>query len=671
MRALGRLLRPKSIAVIGGGAWCEAVVRRCLDAAFEGPVWPLHPTRESMIDLPVFKTVESLPAAPDASFIGVNRHKTINLVKALHDRGGGGAVCFASGFKEAADGGQLQDALLSAAGSMPLLGPNCYGFINALDRAALWPDVHGLKPAASGVAIIGQSSNVLLNLTMQRRGLPIAYLIAAGNQAKLGMADIGLELLDDDRVTALGLHVEGFGDIRAFEKLAAKARRMSKAVVVLKAGRSAAAREATLSHTASLAGSDAGAKALMARLGMLSANSLTQWLSLLAITHLHGRQRFERIVSLSCSGGEASLMADTAEGLPLSFPPLSTDQKPTLKGYLGDSVALANPFDYHTDIWRNAEALQGVYATAAKEPADITCLLLDYPRDDRCAYGEWDIAKNALIKAKEQTKRPFALIASLPENMPEEVAEGAMGSGVLPLFGLDDALSSLALTQQGAAAVAPPLLLGRPTGPPITLSEADAKAELKAFGLELPVSIRAMSVQDALLATATTGFPVVLKGEGAAHKSEAGLVRLGLMTEDELLQAARTMPTDCFLVESMVTNAIAELLIGIVHDPAHGFVLTLGAGGTLTELIDDSQSLLLPSSLDDVEQALASLKIAPLLKGYRGRQPANMAALLDAISSLQAYVAANADSVFEVEINPLLITPDKAIAVDALIVRTP
>jgi len=570
MRTLGRLLRPKSIAVVGGGAWCEAVVQRCLDAKFEGSIWPVHPTRGSMVDLPVFRSIEDLPGAPDASFIGVNRHATIDVVQALSSRGAGGAVCFASGFAEAADGEALQQSLAgaasTAAGTMPLLGPNCYGFINALEGAALWPDVHGLKPVASGVAIIGQSSNVLLNLTMQRRGLPIAYLIAAGNQVNVDMASIGQELLDDDRVTALGLHVEGFGDIRIHEALGARAEALGKAVVVLKAGRSVAAQQATLSHTASLAGSDAGAQALIARLGMLSAKSLTEFLSILAITHIHGRRRFERIASLSCSGGEASLVADAAEGLPLTFPPFTEVQRQTLKKHLGDGIALANPLDYHTDIWRDPAALEGVYATVAGDPVDIACLVLDYPRGDRCDQAEWDVVLDALIEAKAKAERPLALVTSLAENMPEKVAERVMQAGIIPLFGLDDALASLAATRQNDTVRKEPVLLGRAAGTTVTLTEAEAKTALQAFGLAVPASVRAITAEDAARAAVTAGFPVVLKGEGAAHKAEAGLVKLGLTTEADVLEAARLMPTDSFLVERMVTDAVAELLVGIVHD---------------------------------------------------------------------------------------------------------
>ncbi len=671
MRMLGRLLRPQSIAVIGGGAWCEAVIRRCRDSGFAGPIWPVHPTRGSVVDLPVFRSVADLPAAPDASFIGVNRKATIAVVQALSDRGAGGAVCFASGFKEADDGNALQQSLASAAGTMPLLGPNCYGFINNLDGAALWPDVHGLKPVQRGVAIIGQSSNVLLNLTMQRRGLPIAYLIAAGNQAKVSMAATGLELLKDDRVTALGLHVEGFGDIRSFEALAALARQKGKAVVVLKVGRSQAAQQATLTHTASLAGSDAGAKALMARLGMVSADGLTQFLSILGLMHLHGRKSFRTIASLSCSGGEASLMADAAEGLALDFPPLTGEQKTELKKHLGDGIPLANPLDYHTDIWRNFDAMQGVFAAMATSDVDLTCLVLDQPRKDRCDGSDWDITLDALKAAKERSEGAFALVASLPENTGEEVADWAFAGGIVPLFGFEDALASLASTQAQEAGASEPILLAELAGTPARLSEAEAKNQLSAFGLKVPRSAVAGNAQEAAASASAIGFPVVLKGEGAAHKSEAGLVQLDLLSEQQVLAVAEGMNTDGFLVEELIEDVIAELIVGVVRDRAHGFVLTIGAGGTLTELLDDKASLLIPSSSEAIEAAMSQLKTARLFSGYRNRPAANLGKVLDAIMAIQAYVIANADHLVEIEVNPLFVTANETIAADALIVRTP
>ncbi|MBZ0124732.1 MAG: CoA-binding protein, partial [Roseovarius sp.] len=223
-RDLTRLLRPRSIAVIGGGAWCASVVEQCRKMGFAGPLWPVHPSRSEVGGVAAYARLENLPAAPDAAFVGINRHATVEAVRLLAAMGAGGAVCFASGFREAqaetGDGDALQAALLAAAGEMPIIGPNCYGFINYLDGALLWPDQHGGRRVGRGVAILTQSSNIAINLTMQARALPLAYVATAGNGAQTGLAEIGRALINDPRVTALGLHIEGVGDLREFEALA-------------------------------------------------------------------------------------------------------------------------------------------------------------------------------------------------------------------------------------------------------------------------------------------------------------------------------------------------------------------------------------------------------------------------------------------------------------------
>jgi len=329
MKDLSRLFRPNSIAVIGGG-WGVAVIEQCLKMGFQGDIWPVHPTRDQIHGLPCFRMVEDLPAAPDATFIGVNRHLTIATVQTLAARGSGGAVCFASGFAEAEDdrdaGQDLQAELLQAAGDMPVVGPNCYGLINYLDGALLWPDQHGGTRVDSGVAILTQSSNLLINLTMQQRGLPMAYCLTAGNQAQVGLSDMGRAVLEDDRVTALGLHIEGIDSIPGFEALATRARELGKPIIAVKVGRSEQAQQATISHTASLAGGDAASRAFLNRIGIPVMDGLPAFLEALKLAHVHGPLPGRTICSMSCSGGEASLIADATHGRDVDLRPLTTDE---------------------------------------------------------------------------------------------------------------------------------------------------------------------------------------------------------------------------------------------------------------------------------------------------------------------------------------------------------
>ncbi|WP_281968673.1 acetate--CoA ligase family protein [Roseovarius nanhaiticus] len=671
-RDLSRLIRPTSIAVVGGGVWCASVIEQCRRMGFAGEVWPVYPKRAELGGLPAFASIEDLPAAPDATFIGVNRSATIDTVKSLATMGAGGAVCFASGFREAqaetGDGGAMQDRLLDAAGAMPIIGPNCYGFINYLDGALLWPDQHGGQRCARGVALITQSSNIAINLTMQARGLPLAYVATAGNQAQTGLAEIGAALLEDSRVTALGLHIEGIGDLRAFEALAARARTLGKPIVALKAGKSERARAAAVSHTASLAGSDAGARALLARLGVAQVASLPALVETLKLLHQAGPLASSRIVSMSCSGGEASLMADAAEGRGISYPALNAVQTGALRAALGPMVALANPLDYHTFIWDDVPRMTEAFTASLSGDVAIGCLVVDYPRTDRCSDAAWDCTLAAGGAAVRATGKPLAIVASLPENLSERMAERIIAAGMIPLLGIDDALTAIEAAADLGRHSAPdaPILLPGDEGDTRILSEAESKAALAAFGADVPQALR-VEAADLVAASARMALPAVLKGEGFAHKTEAGAVALNLASSEAIAAAAGRMNAPAYLLEEMITGGVAELLVGVVRDPAHGFVLTLAAGGTLTEIMQDSASLILPVSEADITAALDSLRIAPLLDGYRGQPAAQRDAIVAAVRAVQGYVIENAAHVQEVEINPLICTPTRAVVADALI----
>lgn len=669
IQTLPRLFRPRSIAVIGGGMWCSNVIEQCHKIGFQGEIWPVHPTKTQLSGLAAFPSIDALPAAPDASFIGVNRDLTLDAVASLSSLGAGGAICFASGFSEAqtelTDGAVLERALLDAAGDMPIIGPNCYGFLNLLDGAALWPDQHGATRCDSGVAIITQSSNIAINLTMQRRGLPIAYVVTAGNQAQTGLSRIGQALLDDPRVTALGLHIEGIDDIPAFEALARHAYALGKPIVALKIGRSVQAQAATISHTASLAGSDAGARALLSRLGIGQVDDLASFLESLKLLHVTGPLTSGRIASASCSGGEASLIADMAHTRQVFFPTLNDAQKTGLRDALGPKVALANPLDYHTYIWGDVGAMTATFTALMRGDLALGLVILDFPRADRCDTAEWDKVIQAVESTMAATGRPMGILASLPDTMPEDVAADLILRGIVPFSGMRAALAAIELAASLAPPSDQPCLQSAPPATGATLSEAEAKAALEAVGLCIPGAARASTPNEAADAARKIGFPVALKGEGVAHKTEAGAVVLNLMSTEAVRSAATAMPAQSFLVEEMISGTVAELLIGITHDPAHGYVLTLAAGGTLTEILQDSQALMVPAPRDDVKTALDRLKIAPLLTGYRGAPAADIDAVLDAVDALQTYVTAH--PVAEIEVNPLIVKAAGAVAADALI----
>ncbi len=665
-RDLTRLLRPASVAIVGGGAWCRAVHSQLALMGYDGAIWPVHPKGGEINGQRVYTSLNELPFAPDGVFIGINRHATIEAVNQLRQMGAGGAVCFASGFAEVDDGQVLNDALLDAAGEMPVLGPNCYGMINAFDGALLWPDQHGCRRVDSGVAILTQSSNIAINLTMQARGLPVGYVVACGNQAQTTQAEIAMALLDDPRVTAIGLHIEGFGDIVTWQEFARAAQAKSVPVVALKVGKSEQAQSATISHTASLAGGDAGAQALMDRLGIARVDDLSTMLETLKILHAVGPLASRNIATISCSGGEASLAADLAHDLPLAFAPLNARQHADLFTALGPKVALSNPLDYHTYIWRDTQAMTAAFSAMVDPQLAITLLIVDFPRADRCDPSDWDCVIDAAIATRRNTGGIIAMVTTLPELLPETVADHLMANGVVPMHGLREALAAVHAAQiQTIPDLGMDLCICPPPQSGLTLSEADAKQALAVSGVSIPRQVTTDDPSAADLSPIT--YPVALKGLGLAHKTEAGAVALNLYDQNAVAAAAKTMCADRFLIEEMVTGIVAELLVGVVKDPAHGFTLTVGAGGTWTEVLQDSVTMLVPASPSSIEQSLKRLKVAKLLDGYRGAAAADISAIVNAIMHIQDYVLANATIVQEVEVNPLMCTSTQAIAADALI----
>ena len=657
---LQRLLRPRSIAVLGA-VWAENVIAQCRKMGFAGPVWPVHPTKPMIGGLPVHAALADLPEAPDATFIGVNRHASVDVVRELSAMGAGGAVCFASGWSEAGEA-QLQGQLVQAAGGMPILGPNCYGLINYLDGALLWPDQHGGMRVDKGVALLSQSSNIVINLTMQARGLPVAYVACLGNAAQVGLAALAGALLADPRVTAIGMYVEGIDNATAFAALAEAARASGKGVVCLKSGKTALSRTAAVTHTAALAGGGAASSAFLRQAGVAEVNTLAELVETLKIFHTHGPQLGRRICSLSCSGGEAGLVADLAEPLGLHFEPPSQGTRERLGDILGTIVTIANPLDYHTFIWGDGPRTTDVFTTMLSD-YDAGIYLIDPPRPDRCDPSSFQPALDAIVAAAQATGKPAFPVASLPENCTEERALALMGRGIVPLMGLETALGAIRAAQTPAGAVGWRPAPARAPRAATTLSEAEGKALLARSGVAVPRSVTAATLAGLQRLASVLKPPLALKGLGFAHKTEAGAVRLGLAS---LHGQAEMAGASGYLAEEMVSDAVAEILLGLRRDPVYGVSLTLGMGGVTAELLADTVTLILPVTAQEMLVAMRRLQLWPLLDGYRGRAKADMASVAAIGVALGALMLERAD-LEEIEINPILVRTDGAVAVDALI----
>jgi acetate---CoA ligase (ADP-forming) len=687
---LDRLLNPRHIAFIGGNDAAFSA-EQCA-RHFHGPVWGVNPKRETLGGLPCFASVDDLPEAPDAVFLATPRSATLDTIQALRDRGAGGVVCYTAGYGELGDKGQAEEAqLVAAAGNMALIGPNCYGLINYTNGATLWPFGAGNNRCDRGIALVMQSGMLPANLTMNDRSVPITYVISAGNQSQLAIEDYIDRLVDDERVTGFGVYIEGIKDLEAFSKSALRALKAHKPIAVLKAGSSTIAAQLAMSHTGSLAGTNEAFDALFKQLGIIRVVSPVEMIETLKFLSVSGAPNGTRIAAFTCSGGDAGMLADYCDKIGLDLPQPSPQAARDLTKLLPDIATVSNPLDYTTPIWGNTEVMPGIFKRMIEDNYDAAVVIQDFPprhiHEDNTLYRN-DAASFAF--AVRELSIPGAVCSDLPENIDAESRDIMIANGVTPLQGLDSGLDALAnachygINRQQILDRNPELsfdLLKVPDSglDSEILNEFEGKQLLAKENISIPVG-KLVTIESFKKIYSTFKYPVVVKAVSAnlPHKSEAGAVKVNLQSAEQV-EAAMTnirssvreynseLDIEEFLVESMVSDIICELMIGINTDPQFGQILVIAGGGILVELLRDSKTLLLPTSRVQIDIALRELKIYPLLEGFRGRPSADLDKLLDCISAIASFAQSRHGSLIEMDINPLMVTPSQIVAADVMI----
>lgn len=707
---LKRLLAPRTVALFGSG-WADAVDAGSKVIGFSGEVWHIHPKRQSTASVRYFRSIDELPTAPDASFVAAPAREVPAIAAGLAQRGAGGFVCFAAGFSEAGtnEGRHLTSELIAAAAELPFFGPNCYGFINFFDQVALWPDQVVGRRVERGVAIICQSGTLALNLLFNGRSLPIGYVLTVGNQTCLAVEDMIELLSDDERVTAFGLYVEGVKDTARFARAVEKARAAGKPIALVKAGRTEAAARTAHTHTGSLAGADTVFDSFCRQAGIARCDSLATLCETLKIFHSGGPLRGRRVLVMGASGGDMAMTADASRDLGLTFPPFPSTTAAQLRELLTEKVTVANPFDFHTHIWFDAPAMKSMFSMVHRAGFDATGFMLDCPPADQADPAAYVVAIDQYVAAFPGPPARGAVISSLPESMAASTREKCLAAGITPLQGQREALEALNLAGEvgetwasgtkvelkipgqrdatpasahaptGAARPATPASARAPTGDvaaskprALTLTEHAGKAALAAFGVSIPRA-RVVAPREVVSTAQEIGFPVVIKASGAhlEHKSELGAVVVNVRTTADAEAAAQRLSklSDSLLVEQMITDGVAEVLVGMTVDPQFGQVLVIGAGGVLTELLRDSATLLPPFTPTSIGTALNRLKVSKLLAGFRGKPAGDLPALVETVLACTRYAEANLDALVELDINPVIVRPAGlgAVAVDALI----
>ncbi len=687
---LRRLLNPRHIAVIGGDD--AAISARQCAAQFDGPVWGVNPTRNNLGGVRCFGSVAELPEAPDAVFLATPRAVAAPTLAELNARGAGGVACFTAGYAELGESGRAAEReLVASAGDMALVGPNCYGLVNYANGAILWPFGAGDTRCEKGIALVMQSGMIPANLTMNERSVPISIVISAGNQAMLAIEDYLDVLVDDDRVTAVGMYIEGIRDIRKFATAALKALRADKPLVVMKAGSSPLGQALAVSHTGSLSGTEQAFEAYFDRLGVIRVQAPVEMMETLKFLSVSGTPQGRRIAAFTCSGGEAALLADysTHRGLDLAQP--SARARKRLQKLLPDIATVSNPLDYTTPLWGNRKIMPDVFASLVGDGYDAAIVIQDFPpphihADD----SKYRSDAESFIEACAAQGIPAASCCDLPENIDRVTRELLIAGGVTPLQGFEAGLDALAnacaygvrrqrILQRENASEFSVIEVPGTSNASRVLNEWQAKQLVRQHCIEVPPGCL-FGDGNVDLDLEGLEFPLVVKAvaAGLAHKSELGALRIGQADADAVRESMREIKAaidgaqppvalEGFLVENMIDDVIAEMLVGINTDAQFGQTLVIGSGGVLVELIHDSVTLLLPASRAQIRDAIGRLRVSRLLDGFRGGVAADLDAVVSTISAVAGFAQSHRSKLLELDINPLLITPYACIAADVML----
>lgn len=698
MSALEQLFNPQCIAVVGAspkpGSFGGAVLRN-LATHYRGTVYAVNPSYQEVAGVPCFRRLAELPQVPDCVGIAV----AADLVEAvLRDAAAMGcryAVVFSSGFADTADdAGRRRQASLQALArelKIRVLGPNCTGFVNVASGAAcnILPSIVDLPMHPGGVSVAGQSGALgYVVLQAMHRGVGFSQLISVGNSADIDLAEVIDHLVDDAQTRCIALLFESVPDARKLSLALRRAFEQGKPVVAYKIGTTDAGRQAALSHSGMLAGSAQAYRAMFLRNGVVEVNSFESLLETAIFFSVFGQVAPTRsgIGIISGSGGSVVMAADKSAEYGLQLPPLHGDTRSALAQRLPSFAAIANPADITAESIRDQRMYQECVEIFARDPAFASIVVL-MPS----AHG---------AAAVDRARAIAELSASLPVPMSlvwiNEWHQG-IGSEIYdacPTMATFRSLDRCMAAHQAWFAYARrraqwrqqvpepvPAVAVAPTPAPrpsAQLSEAEAKRLLAGIGVQTCEGAIVSGADDAVQAADAMGYPVVVKAESAfiAHKSDIGAVKLDLADADavrtastQVLQACRQHHPELqdvqLSVQRMVPTGI-EMIIGARVDPDFGPLVVYGFGGVLVELLRNVAVGLAPVPRQEVLDQLAQLPMAPLLQGYRGFDPADVGRFADQVVRISHLIHQN-PWMAEIDINPVILSKDSAIAVDALI----
>jgi len=695
--SLDRLLRPRSVVIVGAsdkpGALGASVLSNLVRNGFAGDIHLINPKRAEIGGRPCLPSVDALPQGVDAAVLAIPRVAVLDAVRALAERGVGSAVIFSAGFAEGGEEGlaeQREIGRIAAASGMVVEGPNCLGMTNFIDRIPLTFVETNARPLGDrpGIGIVSQSGAMacVLCTTLASRDLGLSFSVSTGNEAASGVEDYVDYLIDDPATRVIAMIVEQFRKPRLFLAAAARARRAGKTIVLLHPGKSSAARESAATHTGAMAGDYQVMRAKVERAGVIFAETLEELGDIAEIALRCPVLPAGGVAVMGESGAFKALTLDLCEGLALDLPVIGDSDSPALRAALPDFVGVSNPLD--------------LTAQGLVEPDLYYRTLAALFDDDRFGSIVAGIIQTDPVTVGIKLPPILRAVQDLAPQKPVIFAGLDEGAAIgadyvaslralnIPYFpSTERALRALKRLNDFARrdftqADMPPLPAPGLSTEGGVVPEYRAKQILGPLGIPVPEGAFCASIEQALQAADRLGYPVALKAQSAdlSHKSDAGGVILNLADADQLragwdrlfanvaaYDAGLTL--DGALLESMGARGI-ELIVGARSDPDWGPVILAGFGGVTAEILQDVRLLTPDLPIEAIIGELYQLKQAALLRGFRGAPALDVAAVAQIIATL-GRILLTEPAIREIDLNPVILYPQGAVALDALMLTAP
>jgi acyl-CoA synthetase (NDP forming) len=685
------LLHARSVAIVGisqPGRFGGILAQNLAGFGYKGPIYGVNPRYESLYDRPCYPSLRDLPERPDLALLAVPNSRLLKALEEVAECRIPAAVIFANAHSDPADGEpslQAQIKQLARDRDLVVCGPNCMGFLAPGQGLAVTGYPTNPDTPGGNVTLVSHSGSVWESFVQNKRGVAFNYIVSTGNEMVTTVADVMQFALADETTEVIGLYLETVRDPETFTAALAEAADRDIPIVTLKTGRSERGAQLAQAHTGALAGEDGAYDALFERYGVRRARSIDELMDTLELFAAGMRTRTKYVSALLDSGGQRALMVDLAEAEGVEFAPISNETEARLAEILEPGLDPVNPLD----AWGTGNNADDIYlnsllALDADPSTGMTLFAVDlYPLDDEDSFY------TAVVDpVRDKLRNPLAFMGHLTAVASEYQTSILRRWGIPCLMGTETGLRaarhvleySAYQRERNGSTAEQTLEAPRPenrsalreqirdaAGP---LGEHASKQILEAYGLTATREIQVDTLDDALSAAQSIGYPIALKTCADLHKTERGGVQLGLASDESLTSSYRDFEARLgpqVLVQQMVPSG-TELILGIVNDPQFGPMLTLGTGGIFVEVLKDVSMLTLPTRPEIVHATLMRLRGAALLKGARGRPPADVSAVVGAAMGLATLAGDLGEWIAEIDVNPLIALPDRAVVVDALIV---